>query len=67
MTKLKPCPKCGETTDGDCVHLQRLVDLWGDGEGWQVMCENCGYETDEYKTPEQAATAWNADDGGKTK
>lgn len=58
--KLKPCPKCGETTDGDCVHVQKLVDLWDDTETWQVMCEACGYETpEEYETPGEAAEAWN--------
>ena len=43
MEKLKPCPKCGATTDGDCVHIQKLVDLWDDTETWEVMCENCDY------------------------
>lgn len=65
--KLKPCPKCGETTDGDCVHVQLHYCLDDDSETWVVMCENCGYETNEYDTPEEAAMAWNADDGGKTK
>ena len=63
MGKLKPCPKCGATTDGDCVHIQKLVDLWDDTETWEVMCENCDYEMPhDYETPEAAVAAWNREE-----
>ena len=63
MIELKPCPKCGATTDGDCVHIQKLVDLWDDAETWEVMCENCDYEMPyEYETPEAAVAAWNREE-----
>lgn len=61
MQELKPCPFCG----GEAV-----VDHWelsSPDEGWEderediyyIVCSECGSETYEYRSKEEAIEAWN--------
>ena len=49
MTKLKPCPFCGQDSAG----------FANAGFGFIVKCRKCGTKTDVQNTPEEAAAFWN--------
>lgn len=49
--KLKPCPFCG----GEKVRFAYL----GTTESHAICCENCGAESNEFDTEEEAIEAWN--------
>lgn len=52
MTKLKPCPFCGETNIG-CKDAGLFTDVWF------VQCQSCYATFPHFDSKEEAVTAWN--------
>ena len=50
MIELKPCPFCGRKAS---------MFTWDFDNEYNAGCSICGIHTDDYKTPEEAANAWN--------
>ena len=51
--KLKPCKFCGESL----YHFAKCANFLF--TSYFIACDNCQYETDDYRRPEEAAREWN--------
>lgn len=59
MFELKPCPFCGRDPR---MHKDQWKDTSGMKKSYWVRCIHCGSCSEEYRTAEQAAAAWNRRD-----